>query len=1040
MKKKILFIFILFSIFFIPRVVVATSSVDRVHFIKNDSGSGDAIVIESNGHFGLVDTMSPGPTSPLAFMNNSLVNNVDNGTKVYNYLKKIGCTYLDFVIITHNHADHAGGISELEELVTSDTIVFYKEDMTTSDDVEELVGMDNHRVYTQMMEYITNHNAIARDISVKSFNNTGNSYISNIILSDEETDKDKDGEVDSDYNWLRKNYNFQFGDFTINMYNLGLISYHNENLNSIVTTVTNRISDKKIALMGDMETGRGDIDYDYVTTASQIIENPVGICEDCVAKGLENQLATIIGRVDILKAANNGRDTSNSINMLNLMNPKTYIIPGVYIEENGNISPQESNVASVYYLKKNYNSSYYTEQSDGAIVAEFNGMGNYSLANYSSETGSQVGGVSELGLYRSPSFNTDWFSLNGVTNRKKEWFYLEGNHLHTGWEEIDGSKYYFDTGGKMAQGFEKIEIEQNVSYYYYFYETAVADANHKVGSLATGLVKAANGDIFYLRETGEMGAYLGAASSGKKTINGNNYYFRVSAGQYSDGTIYSAVKGLVNWSKDKYSYFRTTDNEISEGPEATMIKSECVKVGKKRYCFDENGNVTSITTFVEKPTDEMCNSLRYTGNSQVLTSEALNGYQWVNNTATDVGNYQVTAQLLTDYVWDDDSSTPATITCEIKRKQVPKPTLHTDTFDYTGEEYTILLNDFDDTLMTKNGPENRRNAGNYSLTISLDDTTTTEWEDETDTDLILNWRIKKAYIPWPTLVSYTGNYDGKSHTIRVEPISLGTLQYKTDDTEWSSTNPSRTDAGTTTVYVKILGDNNHEDSPVNTATITINKVPAEPPLVHSYVGLVDGNPHTISVEPIENATIYYKTDDTEWSTEKPWRTDLGETTVYIKVTGDKNHTESNPITAVIKLMNEVSYYIENYTVDEDAKMITGISAGTTPQAFKENIIVGDSYSVVVDAHPTTGKVYTGGKLKIMQGSTVIATYTIVVTGDPSGDGLVNSADLLKIVKHLKETDFLLETYLYAADCTHDNNINSADLLKIVKYLKGIETL
>ena len=1035
MKKKILFIFILFSIFFIPRVAMATSNNGKVHFIKNDSGDGDAIVIESDGHFGLVDTMAPGPNSPLALINNSLINNEDNGTKVYNYLKKIGCTYLDFVIITHNHADHAGGISELNELVTSDTIVFYKEDKTVDDDVEELAGKDNHRVYLQMMEYITSKNAIAKDVSAGNFGNTGNSFISSITLTNVD-DKDNDGIVDFDYNLLSKNYNFQFGDFQINMYNLGLISYHNENLNSIVTTVTNRTSDKKIALMGDMETGRGDIDYDYASTASHIIQKPVGTCVICTENGLENQLASIIGWVDILKAGNNGRATSNSKNMLNQFNPKRYIIPGVYIEENGNISPQEANVASVYYLRKDYNYSYYTQQSDGAIVAEFNVNGNYGLKNYSSETGDDVGSISALELYRSETFNTDWFSMNGKTNKERVWFYLEGNHLHSGWEEIDGSIYYFDNGGKAAQGFEKIEFMPNMSNYYYFYEEAVADENHKVGSLATGLVKAANGDIFYLRETGEMGAYLGAAYSGKKTINGNDYYFRTIAGQYSDGAIYSAVRGLVNWSEGRYSYYRTRDNDVSEGSDATLVKSACVRIGVKRYCFDENGNVSSITTFVEKPTNDMCNSLRYTGSSQVLTKEALNGYQWVNNTGTDVGDYTVTAELMASYLWGDESSEPTTITCEIKRKQVTKPTLQTDTFDYTGEEYTILLNDFDSNVMTKTGPENRRNAGNYSLTVSLKNTTITEWEDETDTDLVLNWRIKKAYIAWPTLVSYSGNYDGKPHTIRVEPITLGTLQYKTDDTEWSSTNPSRTDAGTTTVYVKIVGDSNHDDSPVNTATITINKVPAEPPIVHSYVGLVDGNPHTITVEPVANATIYYKTDDTEWSTTKPWRTDLGETNVYVKVTGDSNHTESNPITAVIKLMNEVSYYIEKYTVDEDTKRITGISAGTTPQAFKENIIVGDSYSVVVDAHSTTGKVYTGGKLKIMQGSTVIATYTIVVTGDPSGDGLINSTDLLRIRQHLLGTRILTEYYYLAADINKNNQINSTDLLRVRQHLLG----
>jgi len=64
------------------------------------------------------------------------------------------------------------------------------------------------------------------------------------------------------------------------------------------------------------------------------------------------------------------------------------------------------------------------------------------------------------------------------------------------------------------------------------------------------------------------------------------------------------------------------------------------------------------------------------------------------------------------------------------------------------------------------------------------------------------------------------------------------------------------------------------------------------------------------------------------------------------------------------------------------------------------------------------------------------TYTAVVKGDPSGDGIVNSADLLKIVKHLKKTGEIKNNSVYSsADVNSDTQINSADLLKIVKYLK-----
>ena len=60
-----------------------------------------------------------------------------------------------------------------------------------------------------------------------------------------------------------------------------------------------------------------------------------------------------------------------------------------------------------------------------------------------------------------------------------------------------------------------------------------------------------------------------------------------------------------------------------------------------------------------------------------------------------------------------------------------------------------------------------------------------------------------------------------------------------------------------------------------------------------------------------------------------------------------------------------------------------------------------------------------------------------ICGDVTGDGEVNSADLLKTVKFLKGTTTINE---FAADVTKDREVNSADLLKTVKYLKGTATI
>lgn len=66
----------------------------RVHFI-NINESGDAILLESNGHFALVDAGNSGYTVSRKYFEN--------------YLNNLGIKTIDFMIITHNHDDHNGG-------------------------------------------------------------------------------------------------------------------------------------------------------------------------------------------------------------------------------------------------------------------------------------------------------------------------------------------------------------------------------------------------------------------------------------------------------------------------------------------------------------------------------------------------------------------------------------------------------------------------------------------------------------------------------------------------------------------------------------------------------------------------------------------------------------------------------------------------------------------------------------------------------------------------------------------------------------------
>ena len=84
--------------------------------------------------------------------------------------------------------------------------------------------------------------------------------------------------------------------------------------------------------------------------------------------------------------------------------------------------------------------------------------------------------------------------------------------------------------------------------------------------------------------------------------------------------------------------------------------------------------------------------------------------------------------------------------------------------------------------------------------------------------------VTKANSTNPTLTAYEGIYDATSHTFTMSGGSGGTINYSTNNgTTWTTTKPTRTTAGTTTVQVKIVGDKNHNDTSVISTTIKIDK-------------------------------------------------------------------------------------------------------------------------------------------------------------------------------------------------------------------------
>lgn len=131
-------------------------------------------------------------------------------------------------------------------------------------------------------------------------------------------------------------------------------------------------------------------------------------------------------------------------------------------------------------------------------------------------------------------------------------------------------------------------------------------------------------------------------------------------------------------------------------------------------------------------------------------------------------------------------------------------------------------------------------------------------------------------------------------------------------------------------------------------------------------------------------------------------------------------------------------FISLLNVSKSSDYIKGYNVGTTIKSIKDR--VGGAASITIktsdgtiksdDAFIGTGNIVEIGNDK---GS---SSFTYVVFGDLTGEGEINSADLLKMRQYLLGSANLSGAFLQSAYLTDDGEVNSADLLRLRQHLLG----
>jgi methionine-rich copper-binding protein CopC len=234
----------------------------------------------------------------------------------------------------------------------------------------------------------------------------------------------------------------------------------------------------------------------------------------------------------------------------------------------------------------------------------------------------------------------------------------------------------------------------------------------------------------------------------------------------------------------------------------------------------------------------------------------------------------------------------------------------------------------------------------------------------------------------PTVTAPTAKtltYSGSAQAlVNAGSTNWGTLQYSLDNSTWSTSIPTGTNATSYTVYYKVVGNSNINDVAAKSVSCSIGKVT---PTVTAPTAKV--LTYNTSAQELVNAgstnfgTLQYSLNNSTWGTTIPSATNQGSYTVYYRVVGNSNINDvaSASVACSInekKVTATVTLSQSTYTYSGSAcKPAVTVKDGSTVIPASEYTV---SYSNNINAGTATVTISdnTGGNYEVI-GST---TFTI----------------------------------------------------------------
>ena len=480
----------------------------KIHFISLNSTT-DAILLESNGHFGMVDSgedwdYPDGETYPLR---DGVTRGIGYEQQVIHYLKSVGVEKLDFYIATHAHSDHIGSGDEILDAFPTERLYINRYDDSYLRDAHGTDPSDPY-YYADADESKLWDNQYVYDQIIEAAQRNGTQII---------TDLDLEGNV--------QYRTFTLGDMSVQLMNLerdrdengNIIPVAGGNNDCIVTKITAygrvalltsdidpsdgdtaKVAEQLIAELGEQDTVQTpdelkielkreyrEEDYDLKSEIDLDTSGTKELTEEeentVIDESKKNTGKTI--SLDLMKMAHHSVDYNNTTYFLTSLNPKTAVITGYaswFTARERDCLPDTE--------------VYATASDSAAVVATF------------SEEGIKTG---------YEKLEPEWYEIEG------QWFYFDKNgrtFTDQSTHEIGGKVYCFDQKGALST--ENCWVQVNGKWRYWLTE----------GEYYKGEWLEENDVWYYLEQNGD-------AVTGWKEIRGNWYYFNANCSLATDTWI-----------------------------------------------------------------------------------------------------------------------------------------------------------------------------------------------------------------------------------------------------------------------------------------------------------------------------------------------------------------------------------------------------------------------------------------------------------------------------------------------------------------------